>query len=308
MLLQRLNHFLIIATGLIVLIVLAFPHLLTYSYALFLVLIVAVGIPHGAIDHIIYFRNKSLSKESRLRFYVQYLGLAGVVALFWFLMPLTSFFLFLMVSAYHFGQSQLFYFKGPGLIRHLMYFFWGMLVLSCIIVFNYEECYLIFSSLEWLRIPSWMSIQLWSAVLGCCSLGLAGSLLAVAGVNDSFGRKLFFEMACLGCLILLAYLSNAVLSFSIYFGLWHSLKSLLLEYQTLRQSKLRFNLSKFILNLVPYSLLAVGFLALSYTITAQYALGLSPYMLFIIVISMLTLPHLIIMHDLFERGDSKSLA
>ena len=87
------------------------------------ILILLLGIPHGAIDHVLFFKKR---KMSQFKFYSIYLGLSLLFVILWHILPITSLILFLLISAFHFGESQFadVYFKKP--MKYLFYFFWEM--------------------------------------------------------------------------------------------------------------------------------------------------------------------------------------
>lgn len=301
MILKTVDKGLLTTTVLLLLLVFIVPPILDYSNIIFLIFIFAVGIPHGALDHIIHFRNKSTSKKSPLIFYLRYLALIVLVAICWYFFPVASFAVFMMISAYHFGQSQLFYIKGPAVFRNAFFLVWGTFVLASIISLNYQECLIIISSLEWLQASTWMSAGLWIAIMGITGI------LQVAAFTYSLKYKyitkdrLRFELLVLLCLLLLSAFTNAVFTFSVYFGLWHSLRSLFIEFQSLSCTLKNYTLRHFLRNIFPFSFLAIIFLVISYYLAPYFLKSLSPYMLFIIFISTLTVPHLLIMHDLYEN-------
>ncbi len=63
-----------------------------------------IGLPHGAVDHLL--ETGSLRPAKLPQFIIQYLGLAAVLAGIWFLVPLLGMGLFLVYSAWHFGQAD----------------------------------------------------------------------------------------------------------------------------------------------------------------------------------------------------------
>ena len=65
--------------------------------------ILLIGIPHGAIDHILLFRKREMSQ---LTFYSIYLGLIVGFIILWHITPIFSLLFFLLISAFHFGESQ----------------------------------------------------------------------------------------------------------------------------------------------------------------------------------------------------------
>ena len=68
------------------------------------ILVIIFGIPHGAIDNILCLTESNLSEKM---FYLLYLLSMLFYCFLWFISPLFSFFFFLFLSAYHFGESQL---------------------------------------------------------------------------------------------------------------------------------------------------------------------------------------------------------
>ena len=82
-------------------------------------LITFLGIPHGAIDHIIYYQicrqnpssrvnaqgsDRSIEIGKRLGFYWNYLLIMKVWAFSWYFCPTVTLVVFLAISAYHFGE------------------------------------------------------------------------------------------------------------------------------------------------------------------------------------------------------------
>lgn len=233
-------------------------------------------------------------------FYLVYLGLIGLVGFSWFLFPSFSFFLFLILSAYHFGQSQLYYITVHRPLHHLIYFTWGAFILSTMITMNYDQCLDIFASLEWLNVRSWMSIRYVNGVAVATGLLLGMAFLLLRVYNHISTGKIAYEAALLIVLALLSHHTEVVFTFSIYFGLWHSLRSLVMEYKSLKQAISNYTVQRFFNQVLPYSLVSISFLILIYYLGEIFNFGISPYMLFIVLISTLTVPHLIVMYNLYK--------
>ncbi len=262
-------------------------------------MLVLVGIPHGAVDHLIHWKSKNASLKQKRRFYFQYIGLIIVFAIAWIVSPTSALTIFLLISAFHFGQSQLFYLDLPVWFRFVVFAAWGMLVLSIITYFNYEECLHIFNSLSLIEAGQWLSDSVLlgliavSVILFCSGLIMNRSRLSL--------RIILTEFFCLFLFVFSATFTNAVFAFTLYFGIWHSLRSMVLEYKDIRHVVL--NVASFIRALLPFTLLALTGMIVSYFILVQYFPEISPYMVFIVLISGLTLPHLIIMHEVYENAD-----
>ena len=71
-------------------------------------LLLAIGIPHGAGDHLIAAK---IAQRENLTFHlrpfiVYYLGIMLVYAALWFVSPLISFIIFIAISVFHFGDME----------------------------------------------------------------------------------------------------------------------------------------------------------------------------------------------------------
>ena len=66
-----------------------------------------IWIPHGSVDHIIAFLNpKSRRFSSKFSFFTIYLTLIAFNIIIWVFSPFFGLFIFLIVSCYHFGETQ----------------------------------------------------------------------------------------------------------------------------------------------------------------------------------------------------------
>jgi Brp/Blh family beta-carotene 15,15'-monooxygenase len=100
-------------------------------------LITLIGIPHGAIDHLLFIKK---TNRSQLFFYSFYLFLIVLYVLAWVFFPLISLALFLILSAYHFGQSQFEHYDKLSMeVKRIMGFFWGTSVLSFFVLINFSQ-------------------------------------------------------------------------------------------------------------------------------------------------------------------------
>jgi len=73
------------------------------AYLFFVTGMLLVGIPHGAVDHLLEFK-----KQTNLyKFIIKYISIVLVYFLFWHFFPLLAIVLFIIYSAFHFGESEL---------------------------------------------------------------------------------------------------------------------------------------------------------------------------------------------------------
>jgi len=91
-------------------------------------LIGLLGISHGAIDHLI---SKELShhKKSLTRILLHYTGTMAAYAAIWIFSPAAGLSLFILLSAYHFGEAELHNVPDPAFKPFLPIFYlcWGAL-------------------------------------------------------------------------------------------------------------------------------------------------------------------------------------
>jgi len=298
----KTDLYFLLGTALLISLTVLAPVILEGSYVFFIVVVLLLGIPHGAIDHLIFFENQKVSKQRSFQFVLTYLLLMALVGVLWFIVPTLSFFLFLLISAFHFGQSQIYFLKSTPLLNILFYTLWGVFLLAAIIYFNYAECIGIFSSLEALRIGPWFSERFLIVLLIVSGFSII-SLLAHAFHHKKISAlRLGIEVLFLSGVLLLSATTNAIFAFTVYFGFWHSMKSLIMEFKYLRRS---YTLKSFLKNLIPFSLIAILFLFISHEINLS-TIQMSPYLLFIIIISTLTVPHLFIMKDLYKSAQAEA--
>lgn len=83
----------------------SFPNMQNLAgYTTLLIGMICVGIPHGAVDHLI--ETKSWDYRKAPRFILKYLALMASVGIFWLITPALALIVFLAYSAWHFGQAD----------------------------------------------------------------------------------------------------------------------------------------------------------------------------------------------------------
>ena len=112
-------------------------HLGVFMNAILLVGLLAIGIPHGALDHLY-----TVSDQLRIpwKFIGIYLGLGLLILLLWWLFPPAALLVFLTYTAWHFGQAD---FEIWNLSSGLKSFFWGSMALAIILASHWTETTLI---------------------------------------------------------------------------------------------------------------------------------------------------------------------
>jgi Brp/Blh family beta-carotene 15,15'-monooxygenase len=237
-----------------------------------------LGIPHGAGDHLI---SESLARKtgnpfSIIQFVGKYLGVMGLYALVWYFFPQLAFVVFIGISIFHFGDIELpKNEEAPvSFIDYLRIVALGTGILGILLFSHWVEVTPILSQMT-VQVPTISA-----------KLGLGLSVLCYAGGFKRSSANLFsntFLTLMLGIWIPL------IPAFVLFFCVSHAVSSLRL--MQIRLSVPFFDLYK---KLLPFSVMAflLGFV---YNLLIYKSLNLS---LVFVFLSLLTLPHFILMHKL----------
>lgn len=266
-----------------------------------LILVVLLGIPHGAIDNVIFLRQHEVSAKY---FYIFYLIAIGLNALLWLYAPLLSIVAFLMISAYHFGQSQFSHYKLIKQTNAILSFAWGASILSAMLWFNIIELQELTTTVGGFES---FAISLNEKLF--ISLFVAFTSLTLLMLTINIWKKRFtleqcgLELVVFGLILFSFYVFPLIIGFTLYFSTLHSLKVLQEEY-------------KFVEKLYDRSLsfLAFGKLLFPYTTISVFGMGiiyllskfnflpeLSFGYLLLILISSITLPHAFVMDRFYKK-------
>ncbi|MDF1695874.1 MAG: Brp/Blh family beta-carotene 15,15'-dioxygenase [Saprospiraceae bacterium] len=266
------------------------------------ILIAFIGIPHGAIDHILFIKT---TKVKPMAFYASYVALMLSYLVLWFLLPMFSFAVFLILSAYHFGESQFAEIKiKHKAIKSILFMTWGLNILSALILYNQVEFQSVFSAnsdlAQLLPIASTSILQ--------TILVITSTILLTMGAAYLFGKNrkfelLFREIYTLFLIHITFYLIPLLPAFTLYFVILHSAKVLVDEYTFLHQLVKGYSIYDFIKALTPFTVLSlIG--AATIGLLIHYGLFDFSYILIaIVLISILTLPHSIVMNRFYNISD-----
>lgn len=263
------------------------------------------GIPHGATDHLIHWHHLKQAGKARswIGFLLPYLLQMLAYGLLWWISPLLSLLLFLLLTFYHFGQSELYYLELPEThwLKKALYVLWGGAIMSIILLGHPAETA---PYLEGIVPASWLNETLWSRVYGPALL-LMGLLWTAGMVYLGWqGRvswsELGREVAVSLLLGITLHVSSLWVGFGLYFGLWHATKTIRTEMSMLRSERPDWNLKNWILQALPFSLISLVGLAVLVLAWKQWGQTWHPVFLFFVGVSMLTLPHMLTLERLYQ--------
>ncbi len=266
--------------------------------------LVLTGIPHGAVDHLVEEKNNDASKKTFniVTFLIRYVSTILIYAFCWLILPEISLVLFLVISAWHFGETDI-SISEHGLTQNVMRFIWGVIALGMLLLNRIGE---VTQILEKIISPNSWVIKYF--------LFLAENKFAFIGFLCAFLLLLFFTKSpkiSLNYLLQIIFpfliisavsLLPILLGFTLYFAFWHSI----IAFKTI--SKYIFiNLDferaflKTWLKALPFTFLAFVFLISSFFLWQNKFSSSDPTMLIFIFISTITLPHLNVMHGMYSN-------
>lgn len=259
-----------------------------FEWSVFILILFTIGIPHGAIDHLLLDVRKS--KTSQLIFLSKYLGILMLYVIFWLWAPLLSLILFLFISAYHFGQGHYLKYPVRG-FRILTYLSTGGFFLSVVLGSDFQMVSQILKSLIVLDpLPNFPLLF----------IGFFGLMTLVLSRMQRLPKWHLFllELLILGALL---YMLPLMLSFIIYFGFWHALPTMIEEYQAITLNIEKDRLKVFILKLLPLSLISILGIAGLLLIPNQRLNSDQSILVFFILISVISAPHIWVMEQFLEK-------
>ena len=244
-------------------------------------LLLAIGIPHGAGDHLIAAK---IAKRENLTFHLRpfvayYLGIMLAYAALWFISPLFSFIIFIAISVFHFGDMEDTQpvESNKTWINLAQTVCLGSGILSFILLSHWAEAFEIISSMQ-VKVPQRLPEFSLLASLTLLSLG--------------FQKKNFRPFFNTFLALSIGYFLPLIPAFICYFSCCHAITS----FKGMRKH-LNMKILELYKKLIPFS---AGALLLGIIYTKLISKDLEIYPVFIFL-SLLTLPHFLLMHKLIKR-------
>lgn len=280
------------------------PIPMAFQLAFLSIALLLTGIPHGALDHLVQQEDaERRGKPFKLSIFLgRYLLNMLIYALAWYIFPSWSLFFFLLISGWHFGETDIATYPQQPLLTVAMRFLYGIFVLGWILLAHKVEVtpvLLHLVSADGLLFGKW----LWLAGQAIWLLPLSGFLIVFLLMLSGFYQhnphqyKLILQLLML---LLCTYFLPLLPAFGLYFAGWHGLVTL-------------FNIKGFIIGknatadktlfkvwktALPFSLIAITGLVLAGYLLPRYAPLFDPLPLLFVFLSVITLPHMQVMHNL----------
>ena len=268
--------------------------------------IFSTGIPHGALDHLV-------EKETAIRagnpfnllaFLMKYLATMLFYALAWFFLPTVSLFVFLIISAWHFGETDV---ENAPItpLWNITRFLFGSLVLAGLLLTHASETTPIWSRItqnEPISMSVWQfSVENTTLILSILSLFFLIILMLAHQKSPIIFDKI--RLVRLVLILILAYFLPLLPAFALYFGGWHALCSFdsIIKYLSQNAQNAKTHPLSIWLKSLPFTILAFAFLAFALWYWQNFLQTFDPLPLLFIFLSIITLPHLNVMHGMNSR-------
>ncbi|MEM6785530.1 MAG: Brp/Blh family beta-carotene 15,15'-dioxygenase [Bacteroidota bacterium] len=285
-----------------------------WLYAPFVASLVAFGLPHGAVDHVVLLRLRDASFQPGplLRVLTPYLALSVAYLAVWFVAPVAAFVSFIALTWVHWGQGDVhsvLALAGGGHLRHRWQRILALVVRGALPMFvpllAFPEVYLaVADSVAGVIAPNTgLPTTIPDAVRVGGALAYAGVLVVYFAAGWRVARTTHRRAWMLDAgevLLLTAFFAQVhpLLAIGVYFCLWHALRHIVrlttvtLPRPSTAQRGWLGSARAFVLHAVPTTALALAFLVGLYWIVPERPATLDEFIgLYLVLIAVLTLPH-----------------
>ena len=275
---------------------------------LLLTLVILIGVPHGALDFLVDEQNKVAlqQKFSMKKFVFLYLFRLLSFALIW-IFPWVAFSIFMVFSIYHFGETDMAIMLKTKRKASLLYFAYGSFILGVLLLVHLTQIKdtlpVIKNFVENSKLYAQLEANRYLIII------VLGFLFTVAIVyQKSIDNIVVTLPQLIRFIFLLAIITllPLLMAFAFYFALWHSLLSVRNIFAYFKSFN---NDKKFAIicnKSILFSILALGGMILLYFVLSFFLPDMNMLFALLIILSVLTLPHLQVMHRMYQNSITKN--
>jgi len=258
-------------------------------------LVLSVGLIHGANDLLIIKKNsKFTSNYSQFKLFFTYIGVVFLGFTFFYFFPSYALATFIIVSIYHFGEQHL---EAIPITRSLKNNYrvisivsHGIILFTIIFMNNINTVNNVFLSFK----INFLSYNTLNIILITASIVYISTLF----INKHLTSFIFSEILFFVLFYFLSLSSTLILCFSVYFIFFHSILSIKDQVKYIYGSNDSNSLKRYLLNSMPYFILAIIFLILFYNYTEIDNSDLLPIVF--TFLAAITFPHVIIIEKMYR--------
>ncbi|MDB9712581.1 Brp/Blh family beta-carotene 15,15'-dioxygenase [Flavobacteriaceae bacterium] len=258
-------------------------------------LILTVGILHGSND--IMLVNHTLRyklKISNLIIFITYVIMVATAAVLFYFIPFFALSLFILFSAYHFGEQH--FISKTNKFNNYVYLYYtiyGFLILTMIFFIKSKEVIdIIFDITNFTLSDIMLEYSFYVFLV------LTLILSPILSYKKLISFNYFQEIILLIIMFVIFFSSTLISGFAIYFIIWHSIPSLKDQVIALHDRYNKDTLMLYLKNSALYWFVSIISLFLLYFIINDEKLFIS---LFFSFLAAITFPHVIVMFNLFKK-------
>ena len=278
---------------------------LIISPVICLLLILSIGISHGALDNQ---KGKKLTQLYNIKnsyfFYIIYSVIVIGVIMFWLLFSTISLIIFLIVASFHFGKEDTqFLIKNRSVSDLILYFLKGSLIILAPLIFHFTETVNIFKSLL-IQNENFFLFLDFIETNQILSFAISISFLANAYyVTNNFKIMNVLIFIDFFSIMVLNYFLSPLIAFTIYFCFLHSFRHSISLINELDKNNFKNGIYIFLKKAMPLTVLTAIFYVISLHFLSTYH-QLNDAILKVIFIGLasLTFPH-ILLEYLLEKNE-----
>lgn len=264
----------------------------------FFITIFITGIPHGALDYFVASQTQlqTGNQLSLSKFLLRYLANIAVYTFVWLLLPAAGLIIFIILTAFHFGEVD-WPTRQNTKLDALLYTIFGLQILVFIVASHATAALPIIAQILKLPIDNTSILEQTITIFNISTTIIAASILFTIVFFKKMGwtKEIMISFIIQTVLLLtIIYFLPLYLAFGFYFGIWHSL----LSFNLIRTHLLLPNTVKGWLQMarkaLPYALAAwisIGILIIASN-KFQKDIIASNLAIIFVAIAVLTLPHL----------------
>jgi Brp/Blh family beta-carotene 15,15'-monooxygenase len=260
------------------------------------ILIFTFGMVHGSNDIMIVDKLSKKTNSSFFKILLTYLFVVTAAIIIFYYIPVLALALFILFSAYHFGEQHweevLSNLSLP--LQKFFFFCYGLLILYLVFLFNVEAVINIIYEITSLEVNDIYASEVTQILFVILFLITAHAVYKKQIAINSVFRELF-------SLLVFAIIFNSsslIWGFTIYFIFWHSIPSLLDQITFIYGDLKKKSVLKYIKAALPYwlvSLVGITLLFLIFKDEKHF------HSLFFAFIAAVTFPHAVVMLRMFSN-------
>jgi len=278
---------------------------LIISPVICLLLILSIGISHGALDNQKGMRLIQLYNiKNSYFFYIIYSMIGLAIIIFWLYFPTISLIIFLIVASYHFGKEDVdFLIKNKNASNLILYFLKGSLIIVAPLMFHFTETVNIFKLLL-IQNENFFLFLEFIETNQILSIALLISLLVnIYYLLNNFKIINILIFIDFFSIVVLNYFLSPLIAFTIYFFFLHSFRHSITLINKLDKNNFKNGVYIFIKKAMPLTLLTAVFYVISlYFLSNYYPLNDAILKVIFIGLASLTFPY-ILLEYLLEKNE-----